>query len=229
MVLGRHYVCGLGAGETGADIAQIAACRVFVVPVHHYHLYLQTAWAMLIGFVGWHVLRLFLERGSYSRTGVAAAAALAVAAVGGWSLLNRKFDAGVRHYATAHPDGGMFIDLDAYRWILANTRPEDTFATPVAFAWADPAAFAAYAAGRRLVALPSLFSNPYVLWEPREAQRQRILEAATGDAPPTPLCESRRGTLWVLLPIGTAVDDSRVELVYSTTRYTIYRVHGGLC
>lgn len=122
-VLGRHYACGLAARATGTDIAEVGVCRVFVVPVHHYHLYLQTAWALLTGFVGWHFLRLFLEGGTRSRAPVAAVVVLALAAIGGWSLLNRKFDAGQRHEALR----GEF-DLDAYRWILANTRPSDTFA-----------------------------------------------------------------------------------------------------
>ena len=228
VVLARHYACGLAARATGADIAEIAVCRVFVVPVHHYHLYLQTAWTVLIGFVSWHLLHLFLERGTRSRTGVAAVIVVVLAAVGGWSLLNRKLDAELRHKAQAR-DGGRSIDLDAYRWILTNTQPNDTFATPLAFDWADPAAFAVYAAGRKLVAVPLLHSNPYVLWEPREARRRQILEAAAGGVPPTPLCEYDSGTLWVLLPIGAPVDESRVETVYSTNLYIVYRVRSGLC
>jgi hypothetical protein len=76
-------------------------------------------------------------------------------------------------------------------WILANTRPNDTFATPLAFDWADPAPFAVYAAGRKLVAAPLLHSNPYVLWEPREARRRQIPEAAAGDVPATPFLQTR--------------------------------------
>jgi hypothetical protein len=228
LVLGRHYACGVGARATGADVAEIAACRAFVVPVHHYHLYLQTAWAILIGFVGWHLLRLLLERGTRSRIGIAAVVVLVLAAVCGWSLLDRKFDAGQRQEA-AHADGGGSIDLDAYRWILANTRPNDTFATPLAFAWADPAAFAVYAAGRKLVAAPLLHSNPYVLWEPREARRRQILEAAAGGVPATPLCRNDNGTLWVLEPIDSAIDEGRIEAAYSTGHHIIYRVRAGLC
>jgi hypothetical protein len=228
VVLGRHYACGLAARATAADIAEIAVCRVFVVPVHHYHLYLQTAWAVLIGFVSWHLLHLFLERGTRSRTGVAAVIVLAFAAIGAWSFLNRPFDAGARHQAL-RADGGMSIDLEAYRWILANTRPNDTFATPLLSDSADPAAFAVYAAARKLIALPELHSNPYTLWEPREARRRQILEATAGGAPLTPPCEAHGGTLWVLLPIGASFDKSRVETVYSTERYTVYRVRGNLC
>jgi hypothetical protein len=47
--------------------------------------------------------------------------------------------------------------------------------------------------------------------------------------PPTPLREYDGGTFWVLLATGAPVDESRVETVYSTNRYIIFRVHGGLC
>lgn len=100
---------------------------------------------------------------------------------------------------------------------------------PIASDAGDPAANVVYAAARKLVAVPLLHSNPYVLWEPREARRRQILEAAAGGVPPTPLCQYHGGTLWVLLPIGAAVDESRAEPVYSTKRYTVYRVYRGLC
>jgi hypothetical protein len=74
-----------------------------------------------------------------------------------------------------------------------------------------------------------LHSNPYVLWEPREARREQILNAAAGVAPQAALCEYPGGTLWVLLPIGTPVNETRVESIYSTRRYTFYQVRGGLC
>ncbi len=216
-ILGRHYACGQAA---------TAACRVFVVPVHHYHLYLQSAWAMLIGFVCAH---LFLERGPPSRNRIAIVVVLVVVSAGGWSFLSRKYDAVTRDAALAQADGGALLDLDAYRWILANVPPNDTLATPLASDWGDPAAFAAFAAGRKLVALPLLHSNPYVLWEPRDARREQILKAATGDAPPALLCGYPGGTLWVLLPIGTPIDERRVESIYSTKRYTFYQVRNGLC
>jgi hypothetical protein len=224
----RHYACSLGARFVSADVADVSVCRVFLVPVHHFHLYLQSAWAVLIGFVGWHVSRLLLQRSPRIRTRVALTVALALAAAGGWSLLTRKFDSEQRAEAL-EADGGFDIDLDAYHWILANTQPNDTFATPLLHEARDPAAFAVYAAARKLVAAPMLHSNPYVLWEPKEAQRRRILQAALGGGPATPLCESASGRLWVLLPIDAAVDKSRVESVYSSGNYAVYRVRGGVC
>jgi len=151
---------------------------------------------------------------------------LAAIASGAWSFLNRKFDTERREEALL-ADGGWWIDLSAYRWILANTRADDTFATPLELPWSDPAALAAYTAGRKLVALPSLHSNPYVPWEPRDERRRQILEAAAGVGPPTPLCHG--GVLWVVLPINTTVDESRVEAAYSTGRRIIYRVRSGVC
>ncbi len=185
VALGRHYACYLAARATGANVAEVTVCRVFLVPVQHFHMYLQIAWAIPIGFVSWHLFRLFLERNTGSRTGVAAVMVLALAAVGGWSVLNRKWDAEARHRVLHTADGGGLIDLDAYRWILANTRPNDTFATPAADL-GDPAAFAVYAAARKLVAAEEMHSNPYVLWEAREARRRQILEAASGGVPLLP-------------------------------------------
>lgn len=226
VALGRHYACGLEARATGVDVPASAACRIFVLPVSHYHFYLQTAWAMLIGFVGWHLLRFFLERGSRTHTAVLTVFILAALAFGVWSFLNRKFDTDRRREGLL-ADGGFWIDLSAYRWILANTRPDDTFATPLELPFGDPAAFAAYTAGRKLVALPLLHSNPYVSWEPRDERRRQILEAAAGVGTPTPLCYG--GVLWLVLGVNTAVDKSRVEAVYSTGRHIIYRVRSGVC
>lgn len=153
---------------------------------------------------------------------------LVVAAGGGWSSFNRKFDE-LGRYAALHPDAAGLADWDAYRWILANTKPNDTFVTPLDAAGEDPAAFAVYAAGRKLVAAPPVFSNPYVLWEPREAQRQQIVQAVTGEANSTPLCQYKDGTLWVLLPVGAAADEGLLEAVHSTKHHTIYRVRRDQC
>jgi len=47
----RHYTCGAIARIAGG--ATPDACQVFVVAIHHYHFYLQSAWPLAIGFVGW--------------------------------------------------------------------------------------------------------------------------------------------------------------------------------
>ncbi len=36
-----------------------AVCQTFVIPAHHFHLYLQAAWAFVIGHVLWHSARLY--------------------------------------------------------------------------------------------------------------------------------------------------------------------------
>jgi len=44
--LTRHYACALLQSDA-------PACRAFVLPVHHFHFYLQAAWACLIGHALW--------------------------------------------------------------------------------------------------------------------------------------------------------------------------------
>lgn len=227
-LLARHYACSVGARLGAADLSDSVACRTFVVPVHHYHLYLQIAWAMLIGFVGWHALQQCLERGSRLVVASVTTAAVAFGFLGSWSLLTRKFDANERA-AALHASGGSAIDLDAYHWILSNTKPSDTFATQLIAETKDASAFAVHAAARKLVAAPLLHSSPYVSWEPRDATRREIIAAATGIGPSTPLCSWPRGTLWVVLPVETPIDAGRVEPAYATDRYAIYRVRKAAC
>ena len=148
LVLARHYTCA------GSDAD---SCAVFRLPVHHFHSYLQIAASCVIG--------LALVRWSPPRPvwGALLAAGIAM-------LLFRPYD------RAAH-DAAPAIDLVAYHWILANTSPDAVFDTAVPTDLAspfDPGAFAVLAAGRKLVALHTLFSNPYVPWAPRERLRAEI-------------------------------------------------------
>lgn len=235
----RHYACAAGVP---------AACRAFVVSVHHYHLYLQLAWPCLIGFAAWHATRLWLAADADAGTGrparpwriaaAVAAAALAVLA-GSAALLHRRGDALWREAALLHADRHL-LDLAAYRWILAHAGPADAFVTihhdlpggpPEAGGsvfsgpgLGGPEAFTVIAAGRRLVSGPEFFSHPYVPWEPREARRLRYLAAAVGEAPDGLPCEvvERRG-LWFLLPSTAMVDTGRVEPIFRSASRTLYR------
>ncbi|MBD0272051.1 MAG: hypothetical protein ICV73_08980, partial [Acetobacteraceae bacterium] len=92
VLLLRHYACAVVApGAAGAEAP--AACRAFVVSVHHHHLYLQLAWPCLIGFAVWHAARLWLAAGGKGEAAgappaarvavLAGAAALAFLAGGG--------------------------------------------------------------------------------------------------------------------------------------------------
>src|SRR5262249_29637487 len=69
------------------------------------------------------------------------------------------------------------LDIASHHWIVTHTRPGDLFATRLD---RDDAVFAVLSAGRRLVAAPLFFSNPYVDWGSREERRVRFIAAISG-------------------------------------------------
>lgn len=220
----RHYGCaGLAASGRAAPGG---ACDVFVIAVHHYHLYLQLAWAAVIGFVLWQFARrLSLGRdGAFSWPRAAVPLAFGVAALlaGGRALLHRDWDMKFRDEALLRPDE-TFLDTAVYRWALANTRPGDLFAADIPNEWQSPAGFAVMAAGRGLVSAPELFSHPYVDWRARESQRLRLIAAVTQiDAEPVPCDLAQRG-LWFALSNDTEVRPERAELLLRATWHSVYR------
>jgi hypothetical protein len=227
LFLVRHYAC---AGDTTTGPA---ACRVFVVAVHHYHMYLQLAGTLLMGHVAWQVTRWWVRSrrpggGGLSRwrIGVAAALAMALFALGTVGLMRRHVDRDLR----ARADTPGLFDPALYRWIVANAAPDDLFATSRITFWGDPRAFAVIAAGRKLVAAPEPHSHPFVPFAPRERQRLAILAAAQGTGPVAPLCEAASGrTLRVVLPREEATAPGRVEAVTRTEISAVYRVAPGAC
>ena len=250
----RHYACAIAAPSgVGADAP--AACRAFVVSIHHYHLYLQLAWPCLIGFAAWHAARLWLTvEGSAAagsprsrRVAAVVAAASLASLVGAFVMFHRRGDELWREAALLHADRHS-LDFAAYRWILVHTGPDDAFVTihdepregpeaggPV-FAGpglGGPEAFTVIAAGRQLVSGPEFFSHPYVPWAPREARRLRYLAAARGEAAVAGggglPCHAVEGGLWFLLPNATAVDSSRVEPLFRSATRTLYRALPAAC
>jgi hypothetical protein len=216
----RYYVCGkFGTGAPGV-------CQTFYLPVFYYHLYLQDAWACLIGYILWQAMRRIWDRWSKFAAFRTITVALvgALLAVGGLASWHRGFD--IENRAAALTDGTS-IDLEAYRWILANTVPNDLFVTdlrPVT------AAFSVMAAGRQLATAPILFSNPFVDWNKKNDLRLRYLEAASDpDQPGTALCDLGRGHGWLLLPNDFKVIPARVEPAFRTRYNTIYRITGSDC
>ena len=191
LALARHYGCA-GSG--------VAACTFFRLPVHHFHLYLQVAGACVIG--------LALARWSPPRS--VWTALIAAGIVGLW----------LRPYNRAARDVPPEIDLAAYRWILTNTPPDTLFVTAVPTDLAspfDPAAFAVLAAGRKLVALHTLFSNPYVPWAPRELLRASALaQVSCGKA------------LWAIIPIADASTQS-ATIVTQTAAHRIEKLDPSGC
>lgn len=228
----RHYACAL----IGADGP---ACQAFVLPVNHFHFYLQTAWACLIGYALYHAIARWIENerswASRRSGSMAAASILVILAGAGW-FLNRPYD----RYARAQSQrDGVYFDLAAYRWILANSHPTDLFITDLAAPEKDdPAAISVIAAGRRLVAAPILHSNPYVDWRERDARRRRLLaaltEGATTATPRGDPCDlagvdGAGAAIWLLLPKSVVPAESLAAPVFDSGHFTIFRLIASPC
>lgn len=201
----RHYLCALPA--TG----QASACHVFVLTVHHYQLYLQNAWSCLMGYAAWAAYQ-EAARPGHARWCRPAAVTIVFAAlaVGMWSFLHREYDESALQYK---------FDREAYRWVLANTRPSNIFVTD------DNSGWAAIAAGRRMVAIPALFSNPFVDWTARDERRRAYLDAASRDGDgDRRLCDFENQEAYLLVPHSFQVRSSRVRVVYVSTIHTVYRI-----
>jgi hypothetical protein len=221
----RHYGCGAIARIAGGFAP--GACRVFVMPIHHYHFYLQSAWPLIIGFVGWHAARRWLadapDDRRHGRRLVLAMLLLMAGVAGLARLMTRPNDLALRELVLTEADE-LVMDLAAYHWILRETPPDTLFVTDVPKAWYGAAAFSVMAAGRQIVAAPAFFSNPYVDWSAREARRLRYLawfSGATGaDAVP---CEVVASGLWALLPNATMVAEGRAVATLRTASHTVWR------
>jgi hypothetical protein len=222
LFLMRHYACAL------PGIGTYRACHVFPLTVHHYHLYLQNAWACVIGYVVWGALQMAGEPGRVRWLGRAVAiVVLALLAIGVRSFLNRAYD------QQARQDGmtdGWLIDLEAYRWIVTNTAPSDVFVTEIGSKWHAPAAFSAIAAGRQVVAVPALFSNPFVDWRTRDARRRTFLDAAAqeggGDRA---LCALKDEHAYLLVPRSFEVRSPRARPVYASAYHAAYLISTERC
>jgi hypothetical protein len=232
----RHMAC-FYLGQAGG------VCGVFVIAVHHYHAYLQAAWASLIG------LALCRLMGSLSRTWrwpvrAALAAAIFAGLVGfvtePWSSLVSRGSSSMSKRASALANPDTILNLEAYHWILANTAPQALFVTPRPGLDASPSAIGpeaatVIAAGRRLVAAPEAHANPYIEWPERNAQRVRYLSALSGGPEAAQaLCEllrqaDARAGAYFLLPNGTRVTASTVAPMFIGGTAGIYRVADMSC
>jgi hypothetical protein len=224
----RYYVCGLVEHLVGFGFPGV--CKTFYLQVFYYHLYLQDAWACLIGFIVWQTMRRIWDRWrkfAALRT-LAVVLVGALLAVGGLAFLHRRYDISSRSGALSD---GTSMDLEAYRWILANTVPQDLFITNLTSGgFPDVTAFSVMAAGRQLAAVPILFSNPFVDWNKKNDLRLRYLEAASDpDRPGTAFCDLGRGHGWLLLPNDFQLVRARVEPVFRTRYNTVYRITGSDC
>ncbi|HYI83107.1 MAG TPA: hypothetical protein VEX11_07855 [Acetobacteraceae bacterium] len=233
VALGRHYACEAVRAVNGAAPS---ACSVFVLTIHHYHLYLQVAAACALGYAASLLLPRRRRRAPAGasmpprppRASTVLALGLA-GVVGGTLFLSRPYDRALRALALDHPDG-YTIDLAAYRWVLANTAPGDLFVTRPSEGGSllDPAVFTVIASGRAAAAVPPVFSNPFVRWEERDALRRRFLSAVSDAGTPMP-CAPAGQPVWLMLPVGSAVDPGRASPVFEGRRHTISRVAAPAC
>jgi hypothetical protein len=202
----RHYGCASGAG---------GACGVFVVSAHHYHVYLQAAWASVLGLALVRVWEMRVWPGLVVLAGVA----------GLLGFFGKAEDWELLRLGSTRVE--LVMDREAYGWILAQTRPDDLFVTELPSEGADmgPGAATVIAAGRRLVAGPALHSNPYVVWEPREVRRVGFLRDGADLCPL--VREAGAGTAFFLLPEGRGFHGG--VLVFRSGFSVIYRVEAGGC
>jgi hypothetical protein len=225
LFLARHYACAL------LPIGDSRACRAFVVPVHHWHLYLVTAWAVLIGLATWGIGQRASRRADGQevlwRRHALAVVGAGLLALGIAAMLTRPFD---RAQRSLLPADSAVIAAEAYHWILANTPPEAVFAVPDRYAmYGEPEAFTVIAAGRALVAAPRAFSNPFAAWEPKEALRRRVLETITGAGPADLPCAMVSAGLYAMLSVDDVVDRGRTRVALRSEAHVIYQVTKGAC
>jgi hypothetical protein len=221
--LTRHYACGAAS--------QAAVCTVFVLAVHHWFIYLQAALTCLAGLAAWlcmiHVGRITPRRERWAGAGLFVGVACGIAA-----LLPRPSDDSMRQRAL---DLGATFDWGAYSWVTRHTGPQDLFVTELADTSLNPASLAVMAAGRRSVALPETYSNPYVEWQSRNRLNLEYLAAAQAPAgQASALCnllgETAKGAnAYVILPNEEAVASTALRRDSVGETSTIYRVTAAAC
>lgn len=233
LFMARHFGCG-GGGTS-------AVCAAFPVPVHHWMMYLQSALACVFGFaVASVVIRRDDQRaplapgagpaapGEHTGAPIAAnpltwGAILLACAL----LFMQPTDGPMRQRAMEMRDR---IDLRLYQWLLSNTRPGALFVTDVSTnAVHDSAAMAVLAAGRKSVALPFTYSNPYVDWREREERGESYLAASRSAGNTQALCrllsEAGAGNpAYVALRSGTALPPGQLQLAFRSNQNDLYAV-----
>jgi hypothetical protein len=205
----RHYACRYTPGA--------AACTTFVVAVHHWYLYFQAAGTCLIGAAIWWLARAVsphLPR--LTRHAAAVGAAAFCVAL----FLLRPSDLSMRNRTDQ-----TRIDEETYAWIRAHTTQADVFVTADSADELDREMLTVFAAGRRLVALPAIFSNPYVDWRARDDRRQSYLAALSEGSAPAPANEAEPGGSVYFLLTKTGPAPARgLEPVHSGTQDVLYRL-----
>ena len=235
----RHEVCA-------ASGAKGAVCETFVISAHHFQFYLAAAWASVMGHTIWQGALWWAQplpgRPSSLKVAVLSATAVVTLAVGTFWFSFRPYAVDVYHWVrrTVQPSFEIRtrdqkerpLDIVSYNWIIAHTRPQDLFVTSLD---TDDAVFAVLSAGRRLVAAPLLFSNPYVDWVSREERRVRYIAAINGQNPDShrALCdlltETGGNTAFFLLPNEDLVNTHALAPVLHGPYNSLYRVNPITC
>jgi hypothetical protein len=198
--------------------------------------YLQSALACVFGYAGVSALR--------PRSGAAAAAnptsasfVTIVAASGALALacgvlFFRPLDQQMRERAI---DMRTRVDLELYQWLLTSTQPGALFVTDISTnAVHDSAAMAVLAAGRKSVALPFTYSNPYIDWQARKQRGEAYLAAALSGKDQWTVCpllsEAGRGNrVYIALASGTNAPTAQFQPVFRSNQNSVYSVMPSVC
>jgi hypothetical protein len=228
LFIARHFACGVGRTS--------AVCTAFVVPVHHWMYYLQSALACVFGYA---VVSGLAPRSdaTVAANPTAASFATIVAAVGAFALACavlsfRPMDQQMRERAI---DMRTRVDLDLYQWLLTSTRPDALFVTDISTnAVHDSAAIAVLAAGRKSVALPFTYSNPYIDWQTRKQRDEAYLAAAVSGKDNGTLCRllaeaGRSNRVYVALASGTDAPPSQLQRVFRSNHNSVYAIIPSVC
>jgi hypothetical protein len=226
--LARHFVCW--PVPNGHRV-----CDAFALPIHHFHVYLQAAETVLIGYAACLLYRRVFGRAQAPARGRlwAGRAILAgIVVAGATAFLMRSNDRDMAERVAS----GSYFDVDLYRWLSANTQPHDLFVTDLPTDYFDPAAQSVFSAGRRLVAANHINSNPYLDWVERNRRRLAYYRAAIGasDGSPDDLCRlaAEAGpddSAYVILPINLQPVSSLGPRLFQSQESAVYRLDHAAC
>jgi hypothetical protein len=232
---GRLTACAtLGCSLVAALVSWLMLDMIELSPINDDQLdyVLHVAWGCLIAYAIWRVLRSPRRLAGLRGAAVAGAAAAMFAVNAVW-VLDSPFDRALR---SASQDDGATFDSEAYRWMLASSRPNDLFVTELAVGAPNGAAMTVMAAGRRLVAAPLYHSNPYLNWQERDARRRRYLAAAMQDGPSSDrtLCDlageaGPAASAWYLLSDDVDVVATALHAVLKSGHRVLYRLEPRAC
>jgi hypothetical protein len=223
--LGRHFLCWpIPNGHP--------ACDTLALPIQHFHVYLQAAEAVVLGYAAFLLYRRLFELADGWRLWAGKVIFAAVALWGGVAFLTRSNDNDmVRRVAS-----GKYLDFDLYRWVVANTQPIDLFVTDLPDDFSAPAAEAVFTAGRRLIATLHIHSNPYLDWTERNRQRLRYYLAAISDSDVSraDLCQLAReagkaASAYVILPIDLKAANLLGTSLFQSRQNAVFRIDDSRC